>query len=196
MVLFRSRWFFLVALLAMATGSDKPSWYRVDIVVCGPNVVAKLKIEIEWPIEVILVKKELIVLLCSCGCVELLSSCCCNPACSCRLLWGQTRLLLTFTWSPRNDINLIQFDNKWTLCWLLFPHYYCRLCCFVWGMGENLLRDKNHDTYNHHQYVKRSNRNALLAAVSTLVNRSARFFSVPCLATRIVPDATASRHRW
>ena len=43
------------------------------------------------------------------------------------------------------------------------------------------------------QYVNLSSRNFLLAAVSTFVNKSERFLSVPCFAIQIVLAATASR---
>jgi len=79
----------------------------------------------------------------------------------------------------------------------------CLLYCFVlFSVFYTVLFSSVHFilfcsvTVHSLQYVNRSNKNLLLTAVKTLVNRSARFFCVPCFAMRTVPAATASRHLW
>ena len=69
--------------------------------------------------------------------------------------------------------------------------------CTKKGHGMKPLRGiKTHETPSDaDQYVNLSRRKFLLIAVKTFVNRSARFFSVPCFAILIVPAATASRQR-
>ena len=66
---------------------------------------------------------------------------------------------------------------------------------WVKPLQGNCLGIKTMRHYPTGQYVNRSSKNVRLATVNTLVNKSARFFSVPCLAIRIVFAATASRHR-